>query len=556
MRKLTEYPTLSLKERDRRWALTRAEMAKRGLDCLVLFGWPAMWDFNIANARYLCPIGGNAENNVLVFPLSGEPTSFIYSPVFTDYWKGAQSWVADVRPRKGSFGDSVAERLSDLKLTNAKIGVDGLAGPLDPDGWTPHSIYTRIKDRLPGASLINLEDMMEKLRVVKSAEEIAALDKAARLGDLMLAACRDTARPGVKECEVYANMVQTMLANGGEEPTLFLWASDKHPYPHPFRVPTTRPLEKGDMIICEMHPKFGGYFTHVERTFCLGQPEPRYLDIYAACLAAYRKGLDLFKPGAKISTAMDAVRDVITGSGFGICEAGIHGHGLASLEYPRYRHHALRADEGALKAIGDEFRSRHGVRHEHRPVRSEVAQRRNRLCVRRDHRHHRHRRATDALVLHRLPAVAGLAAHTKIAFRSLNEDVMVKLPEGAPKLEEILVDTAKVPWREKSLKGIFEKMLWRDEATGASIAMIKFAKGAGIPQPHYHSSNQFMICLSGRYEYTATGVTLTPGSFYCNPKGNVHGPAVAHEDTVMIEIYDGPHYPEKPSWYTDERDAH
>ena len=357
MRKLTEYPTLSIKERDRRWINVRAEMEKRGLDCLVLCGWPAMWDFNIANARYLCPIGGNAEHNVLVFPLSGEPTTFIYSPVFTDYWKGAQSWVADVRPRKGSFADSIADRLTELKMTGAKIGIDGLAGPLDPDGWTPHSLYTRLTDRLPGVNLVNLEDMMEKLRVVKSAEEIAALDKAARLGDLMLARCRDTARPGVKECEVYGRMMETMLANGGEEPTLFLWASDKHPYPHPFRVPTMRPLERGDMIICEMHPKFGGYFTHVERTFCLGKPEPRYLDIYDACLAAYRKGLSLFRPGAKISTAMDAVRDIITDSGFGICEAGIHGHGLASLEYPRYRHHALRADEGALKAIGDEFKS-------------------------------------------------------------------------------------------------------------------------------------------------------------------------------------------------------
>ena len=51
-------------------------------------------------------------------------------------------------------------------------------------------------------------------------------------------------------------------------------------------------------------------------------------------------------------------------------------------------------------------------------------------------------------------------------------------------------------------------------------------------------------------------VVLTAGSFYCNPKGNVHGPAIAHEETVVIEIYDGPHYPQKPSWYTDERDAH
>jgi hypothetical protein len=49
---------------------------------------------------------------------------------------------------------------------------------------------------------------------------------------------------------------------------------------------------------------------------------------------------------------------------------------------------------------------------------------------------------------------------------------------------------------------------------------------------------------------------LTVGCFYCNPKGNVHGPAIAHEETVVMEIYDGPHYPVKPSWYADERDAH
>src|SRR5262249_23084742 len=96
----------SLAERDRRWAAVRKEMDARGLDCLILCGWPAMWDFNIANARYLCPIGGNAEFNVLVFPRAGEPTSFIYSPVFTDYWRGAQSWVSDVRPKRGTFGDS------------------------------------------------------------------------------------------------------------------------------------------------------------------------------------------------------------------------------------------------------------------------------------------------------------------------------------------------------------------------------------------------------------------------------------------------------------------
>ena len=132
----------------------------------------------------------------------------------------------------------------------------------------------------------------------------------------------------------------------------------------------------------------------------------------------------------------------------------------------------------------------------------------------------------------------------------------MQLPEGIPSLEELLIHTGEMPWREKSLKGVHEKMLWRDQATGASVALIRFEKGAGIPKPHSHASNQMMFCLSGHFEYSSTGVTLKPGSFYCNPKGNVHGPSIALEETVVVEIYDGPHYPTMPSWYTDERDAH
>ncbi len=138
---------------------------------------------------------------------------------------------------------------------------------------------------------------------------------------------------------------------------------------------------------------------------------------------------------------------------------------------------------------------------------------------------------------------------------SVDSKAVPNLPQGAPGIAEVLIQSEDRPWREKSLKGVFEKMLWRNEETGASIAMIKFQKGAGIPEPHLHASNQFMFCLEGRYEYTATGVVLTPGCFYCNPKGNVHGPAIAHEETIVIEVYDGPHYPEKPSFYTNEEDA-
>lgn len=122
-------------------------------------------------------------------------------------------------------------------------------------------------------------------------------------------------------------------------------------------------------------------------------------------------------------------------------------------------------------------------------------------------------------------------------------------------LVELLLTTGDMPWREKSLKGVHEKMLWRDEQSGASVALIRFDAGAGIPSAHAHASNQMMFCLQGRYEYLPTHLVLTPGAFYLNPKGSVHGPTVAHEETIVLEIYDGPHYPVKPSWYTDEKDA-
>ena len=355
MREKLELVRLSLAERDRRWALARKQMDERGLDCLVLWGWPAVWDFCTANARYLSPIGGNAEFNVLIFPRNGDPTTCVLMPTFVEGWKAAQDWVGDVRPRRGTWADTVVDRLKELGLTKSRIGMDGLAGPLDPDGWLPHSVYMRLKELAPQAEFIDLDDMMEMMRTVKSEEELQLIGRAAKLGDLMLQTCRDIARPGVRESEVYGGMMETMLAEGGEEPTLFLWNCDALPYPHPFRLPTVRPMNKSDVIILEIHPKIGGYYTHVERTFSLGEAKAEQHRIYEGCVAAYEEGMKHFAPGKPISVGMNHVRDVIKDAGFNICEAGIHGHGLASLEYPRYRHHALKADVEVIKRVGDEF---------------------------------------------------------------------------------------------------------------------------------------------------------------------------------------------------------
>ena len=134
---------------------------------------------------------------------------------------------------------------------------------------------------------------------------------------------------------------------------------------------------------------------------------------------------------------------------------------------------------------------------------------------------------------------------------------MTKLPDRHAELAEILIKTehgalareiAQGHSREDALAQRGDRRIDRAD----QVRQGRRHPAAALPrvQPVH------VLPERASYEYTATKTVLTAGSFYCNPKGNVHGPAIAHEETVVVEIYDGPHYPEKPSWYTDERDAH
>jgi 2,4'-dihydroxyacetophenone dioxygenase len=117
-------------------------------------------------------------------------------------------------------------------------------------------------------------------------------------------------------------------------------------------------------------------------------------------------------------------------------------------------------------------------------------------------------------------------------------------PDGASR-EEFRAASLPGDWQPSAFPGLRVRELWSREG-GISIALLSFDAGAGIPRRHRHASNQFMYSLSGRYSYTSSGLELKPGDFYCNPMGNHHGPTEALEASVLLEIYDGPHYFDEP----------
>lgn len=329
-------PRLSLAERDRRWRLVREKMAEQGIDCLLVWGAPVHWDMKVSSARYLTQIGGNGEFEFVVFPRAEEPTVFIWANTFLSWWQEAQDWIQDIRVRRPGWAEAVAGRVRELGLERGRLGVVGLSGLFDRDGYLPYETYLRLQQLLPDAQFLNATALLEECRMVKSAEEVAMLERAAAIGDAMMEAYVSRARPGVRECEVYAAVFEALIAHGGEVPTLVLMGSGPAPHPHPFYHPTQRYLEHGDTLIAEMHPKYGGYLAHMERTVSLGPPHPHRRYLYEVTMQCYQAALEALRPGQFLSEIQSAIRRPIAEARLAFTECGIHGHGLESLEYPTF----------------------------------------------------------------------------------------------------------------------------------------------------------------------------------------------------------------------------
>jgi len=110
--------------------------------------------------------------------------------------------------------------------------------------------------------------------------------------------------------------------------------------------------------------------------------------------------------------------------------------------------------------------------------------------------------------------------------------------------KETVINPEKLEWQTSPVPGVRFKLLFKNEKTGALVTLTHFPKGAGVSVAHQHPANQFMYVLKGKFSYP--GIEVKEGEFYINPKDHVHGPSVALEDTLVIEMADGPLFdPEK-----------
>jgi Xaa-Pro aminopeptidase len=308
-------PQLSLQERDRRYKMVRGEMARRNIDCLLLPANTGRWEQLQADSRYLTSIGGFATEVFTVFPLDGEVTAYIFNRA--GWWKQAQNWVQDVRDGRNRWGQNAIERINELGLQKATIGISGLAGLFRaPEGIIPYSSVRAIQDTFRQASIVNATEMMQGIRAVKSAEEVSMLERSAAITEKTIEAMVENANPGVSEKELYGAMVHAMLANGGELPTLFFLSAGPGLSNSSF-VPTDYRIQKGDRLINEIEAKHGGYAAQAVSPVVMGTPDDEYQKMIHISRACFDAILSAMKPGVTFGALFEVYTRTVEEQGKG-----------------------------------------------------------------------------------------------------------------------------------------------------------------------------------------------------------------------------------------------
>lgn len=321
-------PKFSSAERQRRWGKVRELMQRAGLDAIIGFPNQSHWDQFQADIRYLTHIGGHQTEVAVVFPQTGEVTAFVRGSNEVEWWKIAQDWVRDLRQTRRTWGEPVIERMKELGLERGRIGVSGLSGLLRaPEGTVVVGMFDKVKTAFPKAQFESATELLQEARSVKGAEEVGFVERAAEILDKVVGALLAKARPGVPENEVVATIWYTIIANGGDYPSMTHWGAGQG-IPWASRTAPHRKLQAGDMINTELEAKYGGYIAQTVQAACLGKIPPELTRAFEVSVKIFDELVKVMKPGITFREIVAFYQKLVQESGHLAKGMLLHGRGL------------------------------------------------------------------------------------------------------------------------------------------------------------------------------------------------------------------------------------
>lgn len=306
----------------------RAQLSALRCDALAISHLP--------NVRYLCGYSGS----------SGLILATRERPVFlTDfrYQQQAALQVGDkaeivIAPQGTSLWKAATKLIKKRGLK--RIGFEA--------AHTSVAAHQEIEKLLDGPKTVVTQNVVEKMRALKSADEVEIMRQAVRVADETMQEVLALLAPGKSELEIAFAIESGIRARGGSGTSFESIVASGARSALPHGVASDKIIERGDMVTIDMGAIYGGYCSDMTRTVCVGKSSRKQREIYALVYRAQVAACQAIKPGAGCKAVDALAREIIKSAGhakeFG---HGLgHGVGMDIHEAPRLS----KAGKGKLKA--------------------------------------------------------------------------------------------------------------------------------------------------------------------------------------------------------------
>ena len=172
-----------------------------------------------------------------------------------------------------------------------------------------------MRQNYPGIQVEDVAQIIAEMRKVKSAAEVALLQKAIDITGEAQSAAAAQIRPGVFEYEVQAALESAFTRNGAERagfPSIVgsgVYSTVLH------YEKNRKKIDAGDTVVVDIGAEFSYYTADITRTYpASGKFTPRQREVYQLVLDAQRAAERAYKPGMTIAQLNQVARDTMKAS--------------------------------------------------------------------------------------------------------------------------------------------------------------------------------------------------------------------------------------------------
>jgi Xaa-Pro aminopeptidase len=302
-------------------------------------GITAMLVTRLPNVRYLTGFTGSA-GMLLIRPVDAV---LVTDGRYRD--QAAEQIAASGAPARVDVGTSQARQREILQALAAEIGHLGLEA--QAVSWAQQRAFA--DSWFPDAQLIATEHLVEDLRMVKDAGEVARVRAACAIADDALADVLPTLRDEPTERDFALRLEFAMRERGASGVSFDPIVASGPNGAKPHARPSDRRIAPGELVIIDFGCVVDGYCSDMTRTVSVGDPGADARRLWDTVLLAQRAGSEAVAVGVECAAVDRACRDVIDGAGWGdaFVHGTGHGVGLEIHEDPR-----VASTSGGTLAIG------------------------------------------------------------------------------------------------------------------------------------------------------------------------------------------------------------